>query len=214
MIRINILSLIFGLIASASVYAQDDEFGLDWRGLLKNSEVRRDLEIANHQRDELEQRMSELRAEFKEKRDVVGKKWLNLQHGKGGDKNEIDLLRNQLNDEVQEKYLQALSEVLLPFQVERLEQLAYQLAANSFSGYESFLKTKRVRRQLEIDSDQSAKIKEKNEKLQKEFEKELAKLKQKYREKLNQCLNIEQRERLKKLLGESSSIDGGPTIRF
>lgn len=81
-------------------------------------------------------------------------------------------------------------------------------------GYDSIFRLPQLQNSLDIDREQNAEISNRAIELQDQFEKEVAELKIKYREKLNGELTAEQRNKLEKLLGDPSGIHKQRQLKF
>ncbi len=101
--------------------------------------------------------------------------------------------------------IKGLNDVLVPFQVKRLEQLMLWSAINK-GGFAALFNTKLVRDQLELDASNVREISKRAAELQKEFDEELRKLQLEYRDKLLESLDEDERSRLKEMLGEESLL--------
>lgn len=107
-----------------------------------------------------------------------------------------------------------LLEILLPHQEKKLVRLFLWKKATSI-GFRWFLKNDLVQTKIKMTAKQSALVDAKAADLQKEFDVELEKLKQKYRNRLtNKVLNEEQNQKLKKLVGKNIGSKGEMVIKF
>ncbi len=106
----------------------------------------------------------------------------------------------------------ALSEVFLPDQMERLDELANWAATNRY-GFYPWLTQKESQKILGTTEGKVGNLKDEAESLQIEFDEAAFELRQKYRQKLLEKLTDEQRQKLKEILGDPTKL-GQPSIKF
>ena len=101
-------------------------------------------------------------------------------------------------------------EILLPHQQRLIVQQTFWTSVNESTGFQNELSKKYYAAQLKLTGKQKVDLKLEGEKLQKEFQDDLANLRVKYRRKMEkEVLSKEQSEMLKKLMGESPLGSGG-----
>jgi SMC interacting uncharacterized protein involved in chromosome segregation len=97
-----------------------------------------------------------------------------------------------------------LNEILLPHQMDRLEQIAFQ--ASTQGGARSLLSGP-VAEKLKITDEQKEELRETAEELQKKFDEEVAKLRKEMQDKLLDSLTPEQRAEYEELTGEKFTFE-------
>lgn len=160
--------------------------------LLMREDVQRELEVTDDQIEELRE---------------LGRS--------GGERMDRQQLREEmegLSDEERREKLQdlrqnrmeeskaRLKEVLLPEQIERLDQLAAQFAMRA--GGQAMFRGQ-LAEQLGITDDQREELQKKAEELQQEFNKKMQQLRQEMQEKLLDQLSAEQRKKYRDMVGEA-----------
>lgn len=177
-------------------------FGSDPIGMLGNSEVMDEIELVPDQRAELERLNKEFGERISEQ--IKGMKDGSLSGEKARDIGEVF---RKLNEEKQA----AVRNVLLPHQMERLQQISLQgrMKAGGASG---LLADKKLAEELGITEEQQKKLREKAEELSRQLREKIEALREQTREELLGELTAEQREKLKKMLGEKFSGSLEPSL--
>lgn len=121
--------------------------------------------------------------------------------------------REQADLDYEQHIQQRVHENLLPRHQQRLRQLLLWNQINGRLGFSEFLLTEKMQDFLGITSKQKDQIKQRAGQLQAEFERELLKLRQEFRKKLEKKMTSGQRQKLSKNLGEPSRV-GSPQYRF
>ena len=158
--------------------------------LVFNSNVRKDLELD----DEQIRKLNAIRTEFSQRlndgmKDARSGK--NFDHRKWSKTYAI----------IEKERKMALGAVLLPHQSKRLKQISTQMKMRN-QGDVNVLISKSVAEELDIDEEQKKQLRKRASELKSEMEKEIARLKDKYREKLIRELRPEQRKKLKEMVGD------------
>lgn len=197
--------LFFLFLPVSIVNAQDEKPEVSWGEILSNPGLRKELEITDDQHRAFEDGMKILRGDFKAKSNEVRVLWMESQSNPDL-KEEFERTKAEYRVEYRQRMDQLISEIILPFQIERMEQVLSWRIAGESSGYAAFLLSGYMKKMLEIDHDQEKEMREKATKLQEEFEKELASLKEKYREKLKDELSRDQEKKLDEFLGNRPGL--------
>lgn len=204
-------------LTSRSSQAQDSANKIEkekpifnWVILLQNPEAGKDLEMIDKQINETKQVITvERNRYFETLRKLSADRKLK-------NRDELATVAEDMKaqrDAYRRRVMQQIDELLLPHQVERLNQLAAWAAINQVEGYASVLLSDKLARPLEIPKTQTKNIQKESIRLQKEFELELAELREQYRSKLKKELTAKQRTKLKTLLGDKTDFDS-TSIRF
>lgn len=162
--------------------------------LLADSDIRSELEMLDDQYKELQELNSEIQKRAAEQIREL-------------DFSNRDTLISQINS-IRKSAIDDLNKVLLPHQVERLQQLRMQTQLQRRSLID-ILTSDPVKSKLEISDQQSTNLKEKEKEVEEELQREIAKLREKAREKLLSSLNVKQKEAVEKMLGESYKFPAG-----
>jgi hypothetical protein len=169
--------------------------------LLRDPSVQQELELLDHQKEQLQKLNQEFAGEIRTKLD-------GLMNANPADREKI----HETIREMSERKKSRLAEVLLPHQVERLTQISLQSNINQ-AGLAHALASKALMEKLGIDEDQKEALNKKAAELRQEFDEKVAKLKNEMRDELINELNPEQRKQLKELLGENYEFPtGGPMV--
>ena len=164
-------------------------------GLLRREDVRKELELTDEQLEDL-QTLNEERGGFD--RRALREELEGLSDEERRER--FMEIRDERETEMKEK----LSEVLLPFQVKRLEQISNQAASRS--GSRSLLDGP-IAEKLKITDEQKDKIREKAEKLQKEFDEKVAKMRKTMQEEILEELSSSQRKEFEEMMGDDFKFD-------
>jgi Spy/CpxP family protein refolding chaperone len=170
--------------------------GLD---LLRNDDVRKELELVDDQIEKLEALEARQREESQRLFGGGG--------GGGGFRNLSAEEREKRTAEMRES-MQKLQEemqkeidgILLPQQSKRLKQLVAQRRLQGFGG--NLVSVDALATELELSDAQKAELQEKSEALQKELREEIAKLQKQARSELFEVLTPAQRAQLEEMMGE------------
>ncbi|MDG1513141.1 MAG: hypothetical protein P8L78_15655 [Mariniblastus sp.] len=169
--------------------------------LLRNEAVQKDLELSGDQIELIE----------------------GLSQGRGGDREsimaELDGLSGEermekmreMRDRRTAEMKKELDDILLPHQIERLEQIANQASAQ---GGARSLMGGSLADKLGITADQKERLSEKAEELQKEMNEKIAKLRAEMQDELLGELTADQRAQYKEMMGDAFKFErstrGGP----
>lgn len=169
--------------------------------LLRNEAVQKDLELSDEQIELIE----------------------GLSQGRGGDREsimaELDGLSGEermekireIRDRRTEEMKKELDDILLPHQIERLEQIANQASAQG--GARSLIGGS-LAEKLGITEDQKERLRSKAEELQREMNEKIAKLRAEMQDELLGELTADQRAQYREMMGEAFKFErstrGGP----
>lgn len=170
-------------------------------GLLRRDDVRKELELTDEQLEDL-QALNQERGGFD--RRALREEMEGLSDEERRER--FTEIRNEREAEVKEK----LGEILLPFQVKRLEQISNQAASRG--GSRSLLDG-RIADKLKITDEQKDKIREKAEKLQKEYEAKLEEMRKAMQEEILEELSSSQRKEYEEMMGEAFKFDNNNNNR-
>jgi hypothetical protein len=166
--------------------------------LLADADVRSELEMLDDQYKELLDLNSEI-----QKRTAEQIRQLDF--------SDRDSLVSKVTS-IRKNAIEDLNSVLLPHQIERLQQLRMQTQLRRRSLID-ILTADPVKSKLEITDEQSKDLREKEKEVEEELEREIAKLREKAREKLLSPLKTTQKEAVEKMLGESYQFKAKPKRR-
>lgn len=167
--------------------------------LLKMPRVESDLQLLPAQREELQAKLQKLREEFRAKRDEITKSIT-----PDLSEREREELNKELADlelELREEIKEAIDEVLLPFQKQRLDQIVAQSKLNNNGS--GALMSEEFARLLKLTDEQKKELEKKQQELQKKLQEEIRDLRRKrQRELVEAVLTKEQLAKLKELIGD------------
>lgn len=167
--------------------------------LLRMPRVESDLQLLPEQKEELQAKLKQLREEFRMKRDEIAKQITpDLSEREREDLNkEMAELETELREEIKE----AVDEVLLPFQKQRLDQIVAQSKLNNNGS--GALMSEEFARLLKLTDEQKKELEKKQQELQKKLQEEIRDLRRKrQRELVEAILTKEQLAKLKELVGD------------
>lgn len=173
--------------------------------LLARADVRQELELIADQQAQLLDLRGKTRREARDRFAEI------RTGGAAGAQGRI----RQVAGELQQRVWSALSQILLPHQLDRLRQI--QLQRQLRNGGAAILVREGLVEQLEITEDQRAKLQSTGRELEAEYRRRLQTLRAEMREKVLAVLSPEQRQRLDQLTGapfefqENIGSAAGPT---
>ncbi len=198
--------VIGGAMPISDCVAQDlEEIG--WSNML-NLPIVKDLEFSDEQKLKLKEANNKFAEEMKKVRNELieslsSKPELAIRQQMA---NEATARRMELNKQQQEE----IWEILLPHQQRLIVRQAFWTFVNESKGLQNELSKKYYAEKLKLTGKQKVDLKLEGEKLQKEFQDDIANLRIKFRRKMEkEVLSKEQSEMLKKLMGESLLGTGG-----
>ena len=167
------------------------------QALLYREDVRRELEITDDQMEELRE-LAQDRGGQRGNRERLREELEGL-----SDEERREKIREMRDSRTEETKAQ-LSEVLLPQQIRRLEQLSAQQAMRA--GGQGMLRGP-LAEQLGITDEQREVIEKKAEELQQEFNEKMQKLREDMQEELMKELTAEQRDKFREIMGDSFQFE-------
>lgn len=188
------------IVPNGNCVGQDLE-ELGWSNML-DLPIVKDLEFTDEQKLKLEEAKDKFAAEMKKVRNALieslsSNPELAIRQQMA---NEATARRMELDKQQQEE----IWEILLPHQQRLIIRQTFWTFVNESTGFQNVLSKKYYAAQLKLTGKQKVDLKLEGEKLQKEFQDDLANLRVKYRRKMEkEVLSKEQNEMLKKLMGES-----------
>lgn len=162
--------------------------------LLADSDIRSELEMLDDQYQELQDLNSAIQKRSAEQI-------------RGLDFSDREKVVSQINS-IRKNAIDDLNGVLLPHQIERLQQLRMQTRLRRRSLID-ILTSDPVKSKLEITEEQSTDLKQKEKEVEEELQREIAKLREKAREKLLLSLKPKQKEAVEKMLGDRYEFTPG-----
>jgi hypothetical protein len=160
--------------------------------MLSNPSVQKDLELVG---DQLKQ-VQDLQADFaRQMRDQMG------DIKKGG--LSPDRLKGlpELMKKLREQQREQMQGVLLPHQVERLKQVAFQTHMKQ-AGAEGALSSEQVKEELGITDEQIERLKKRSKEIKAKLAEDMEKLKEKAQQELLMELTADQRAKIKEMTGD------------
>lgn len=166
--------------------------GSDPFSMLSMGDIQKDIELVPEQRDQLKEldeafakRMKEQLAEMRA----------------GGFAPDRSKAIGETMKKMAEEKQAAVRQILLPHQIDRLQQISLQSRMKN-SGASGVLADKKLAEELGITEEQQEKIRKRAEELAKELQAKIEALREETREELLQELTAGQREKLAKMIGE------------
>ncbi|MCH2179612.1 MAG: hypothetical protein MK106_12495 [Mariniblastus sp.] len=157
-------------------------------GLIGNPRVRADLEIVDEQFEEFQRKAAESQQAAAEQL-----RGFDFSDRKG-------LVR--LIEKIQDQTRQELESVLLPHQMDRLKQIRAQTLFRNRSFVE-VLTSEPMRSELDISNRQADSLREEEQKIEADLQKEIAALRDKARQRLIKTLDRSQQEKIDDLIGDT-----------
>lgn len=163
--------------------------------LLNDNQIRTELELVDSQ-------LEQIREIEKEMREEISSQMRGVPFSNGSvDREAIQSMQTSMQA-IQTATEKRINDVLLPHQVQRLEQLRRHLRMRNRGDAET-LTDGELAEALDLSDAQVERIKERAKEIEKELAEEIRKLKVEAKEELFEELTPEQREKLKELLGDT-----------
>ncbi len=166
--------------------------GTDPFSMLQMGNIQEEIELVDDQKNQLDEVRRDFASRIKEAMSSI--------HEDGGITGDKGREIAERFEKLQQEQQAAMREVLLPHQVERLEQIAVQQRMK-MAGASGLLADNKIAEALGISDEQQKEIKAKAEELAKELQRKIEALRAETREELLQTLTAEQREKLQKMMG-------------
>lgn len=187
-------------LAANSAFAQRGGFGGPGGGafgqlfLLENEEVRKELEIVDEQVEKLQELRDKMREQMREQ--FQGLRDLSDDERR----TRFEELRGKMEEQAKDMQKQ-VDEILMPQQRQRLAQISLQQRLQRAGTIEG-LTSGELAEELGITPEQKADMEERAKEAQKELQEKIAKARTEARDKILSGLTAEQKDKIKKLLGD------------
>ena len=171
-------------------------------GLINDKNVIAELELTSDQIESLKELQDDMRDVFRESFSGMRERF----REEGVDREELmSEIREKIKTEM--KGVEGeLSEILLPFQSERLEQLSMQMRAGR-SGTTGLLSSPEVKEKLGITDEQIEEMKAKTEEVREELNVKMKELREEARQDILSVLTSDQQAQIKEMMGESFEFE-------
>lgn len=160
--------------------------------MLNNPSVQKDLELVGDQLEKVKELQSEFAQQMKDQIGDFQKGGLSRDRLKG-----LPELMKKLREQQREQ----MQGLLLPHQVERLKQVAFQTHMKQ-AGAEGALTSEAVAEQLGITEEQIERLKTRSKEIKAKLAEDMAKLKEKAQQELLMELTPDQRAKIKEMTGD------------
>lgn len=170
--------------------------------LLGNSTVQEELGLVEDQKEGLRDIESMTRDIMREVFSGMREKFANLS------REERDEMMEELRGQISEKMkdvTEKLDDVLLPHQMERLDQLAMQNLIRQ-RGVAGAASSDELKELLGLSSEEAEKLKEKEEEVKKELDEKIKELRKKAQDDILSVLSADKRKKFKDMIGDSFEI--------
>ncbi len=182
--------------------------GGDMMNLLQNKSIRDEIELVDGQYEKMQNVNKTVQEEI-----MKQVKGLMEPAGGGKGRTESTRLRAQNLADLMKKMKKQkeaaesqLKELLLPHQIKRLQELAYQVSLKNGGGTVDALTRGKLKEELELNDKDVEKLKMKSRELNLRLEKEIAALREKARKDLLDELSGKQKAKLKELVGDDFEL--------
>ena len=172
-----------------------DEFEL--MSLLQNQSIRDEIELVEGQYEKMRKRNEEIKAKLNE----VASSLMKGQNGTFKLTPEALKKIAERQTELQQNAKADLEDMLLPHQIKRLRQVAFQNQMNRFGAAEA-LTSGTLAEKLGLSDEQKELLKEKSIEIERRVKKEVAKIRADAKQELYRVLDASQRAMLNELVGE------------
>ncbi len=196
-----------GIGTSSGVFGSTTAGG-DMMKLLQNKSIRDEIELVDGQYEKMQNVNKTVQEEM-----MKQIKGLMEPAGGGKDRTESTRLRAQNLADLMKKLKKQkeaaesqLKELLLPHQIKRLQELAYQVSLKNGGGTVDALTRGKLKEELELNDKDVEKLKMKSRELNLRLEKEIAALREKARKDLLDELSGKQKAKLKELVGDDFEL--------
>ncbi len=166
---------------------------------LGNPEVQSELELLDEQKTDIESIQSEARNLYRNAFSGMREKM------EGLDASEREALMNEIRGNIEtemEGISKKVEDVLVPHQVERLEQIVLQSQIRR-GGTSSLMDNEAFRKKVGLTEDEAKKLKEKEEQVRKDIEEKIKKIREDAQDEILSVLPAAKKEKIKELIGET-----------
>lgn len=160
--------------------------------MLSNPSVQKDLELVGDQLKKVQDLQADFAAQMKEQIGDLNKGGLNKDRLK-----DLPILMKKLREQQREQ----MEGMLLPHQIDRLKQVAFQTHMKQ-AGTAGALASKKVAEELGLTEDQLERLKERSKEINEQLAKDMEALKEKAKDELLNELTSDQKAKLKELTGD------------
>lgn len=160
--------------------------------MLSNPSVQKDLELVGDQLKQVQDLQAEFSQQMKDQIGDISKGGLNKDRLK-----DLPALMAKLKSQQREQ----MESMLLPHQIQRLQQVALQTHMKQ-AGTAGVLASDKVAEELGLTNDQIERLKKRNKEINAKLQEDMAKLKEKAKEELLKELSLDQRTKLKEMTGD------------
>jgi len=170
---------------------------------LNNEGVQKELELLEDQTDQLQDIGEEARNVMREAFSGMREKFRDLS------REERDEMMTEIREKIQEDMKaveEKVSDILVPHQLERLDQLMLQGQMRR-GGTAAALKSESLREKLGLTEEEAEALQAKEEEVKKELEEDIKKLRAKAQDKILSVLPAEKQEKIKKMIGDSFEME-------
>lgn len=169
---------------------------------LLNTQVQEELDLVEDQIEDVKEISDESRQMMRDAFSGMREKFADMS------REERDEMMTTIREDIKEKMKGVdgkLEDVLVPHQLERLDQIILQNSIRR-GGTASALQNEAVREKLGLTEDDAEKLKEKEEEVKKELEEKIKQLREEARDVILSVLSSEQQKSIKEMLGESFEL--------
>jgi hypothetical protein len=160
--------------------------------MLNNPSVQKDLELVGDQLKQVQDLQSEFAQQMKEQIGDIKQGGLSPDRFKG-----LPELMKKLREQQRER----MQSVLLPHQIDRLKQVAFQTHLKQ-AGAEGALSNEKVKEELGITDEQIERLKKRSKEIKAKLVEDMEKLKEKAQQELLMELTADQRAKIKEMTGD------------
>lgn len=173
--------------------------GGDKMRFLGNPEVQKEIELLDEQKSDIEEFQSEARDVYRGAFSGMREKM----EGLSGEEREA--LMSEIRDDINEKMEginKKIEDVLVPHQVERLEQIVLQSQMRR-GGTASLVDNDAFRKKVNLTDEEVEKLKKKQEEVSKKVEEKIKKIREEAQDEILSVLPSEKQEKIKSMIGDT-----------
>lgn len=175
--------------------------------LAHDEELRKELEVVDDQVEEVKKLGQDYQKDmmkfYADNRELMEEMQQMYSDGNVEEAQEMGKEFQKKNTEFSESYMDRAAEVLLPHQIERLKQIAKQQVVKMTNQYsDEFGMASSMAKELGLTPEESKKLNETIKEAREEYYEAVEAAKKKANEKIMSVLTIEQKEKMKQILGD------------
>ena len=206
---LGFVALIVVFCSADVVLAQPGRGRGGWGGtsalqLLSSEKVQKELEMVDDQMEIVEQLQQEQRESMRDMFSGMRERFRDM--GEDERRSAMEEIREKMTESNNE-YQDRVYEELLPHQVDRLKQLMQQASSRRSGGITGGQVSEGLVEELGITEEQIEKMKKKADEVKGKLEKKIAQLRSQAEDEILSVLDTAQREKYRKLMGESFEFD-------